>query len=505
MGPSDRSTARRVRDLTVLNESIRALTSTLELPVVLRIVCECVKRFTKAEALSLLLYDRERDELVFSATENLCDRVMMAPRNERGIAAWVAQTGQSMLVNGVASDPRFRDASPRRGDFPVRDVLAAPVSRDGAVLGVLELVNRYGGGEFTENDRTRLQTLATDIGRNLDPTEAAHDAHALRRIFEQAADVVPSMGASLVLYDAPGGAPIADITRTVSHHLLDGVRIRCDRGIAGWVARHREAVRIDDVASDPRFDTEIRERTGFVPRCMLCVPLVCKDQLLGVLQVINKTGSGRFTDAELELVQALADHAAIAIENAALHAEVKRASITDDLTGLGNTRLLHQVLPELLARESTVSLIVLDLDFLKAVVDRHGHLIGSRTIRQVGRIIASFLGPGDVAARFGGDEFVVILPATGAAAALERAERIRRAIADCRTLDDSDVDISAVTASLGVASYPAHGRDLTSLFHAADMALYEVKRRGKNAVALGSEGKPGEPGVREGAGREGVT
>jgi diguanylate cyclase (GGDEF)-like protein len=222
---------------------------------------------------------------------------------------------------------------------------------------------------------------------------------------------------------------------------------------------------------------------------------VCKDQLLGVLQVINKTGGATFTDAELGLVQALADHAAVAIENAALHAEVKRASITDDLTGLGNTRLLHQVLPELLAREDTVSLIVLDLDFLKAVVDRHGHLIGSRTIRQVGRIIASFLGPGDVAARYGGDEFVVILPATGAAAAVERAEQIRRAIADCRTLDDSDVDISGVTASLGVASYPTHGRDLTSLFHAADMALYEVKRCGKNGVALGSEGQPGESPV----------
>ncbi len=229
MGPSDRSTARRVRDLTVLNESIRALTSTLELPIVLRIVCDCVKRFTKAEALSLLLYDRERDELVFSATENLCDRVLMAPRDERGIAAWVARTGQSMLVTDVASDPRFRDASPRRADVPVRDVLAAPVARGGVVLGVLELVNRYGGGAFTESDRTRLQTLATEIGQRLEPTEVAHDARALEAIFEQVADVVPSVGASLVLYDAPGGTPIADITRTVSHHLLDGVRIRCDR------------------------------------------------------------------------------------------------------------------------------------------------------------------------------------------------------------------------------------------------------------------------------------
>src|SRR6185503_11459702 len=98
------------------------------------------------------------------------------------------------------------------------------------------------------------------------------------------------------------------------------------------------------------------------------------------------------------------------------------ASLTDDLTGLGNTRAFHRVLPPLLVGRPPVSLLVLDLDHLKEVVDTHGHLVGSRAIATVGRLIAEQLRPGDVAARFGGDEFVVVLPSTETEAARLVAE-----------------------------------------------------------------------------------
>ena len=107
------------------------------------------------------------------------------------------------------------------------------------------------------------------------------------------------------------------------------------------------------------------------------------------------------------------------------------ASLTDDLTGLGNTRRFHRDLPRLLAQSLPLSILVLDLDHLKEVVDTHGHLVGSRTIATVGRLIAEQLRPGDVGARFGGDEFVAVLPSTDTDPARDVAERIRAAVAAC--------------------------------------------------------------------------
>jgi diguanylate cyclase (GGDEF)-like protein len=262
------------------------------------------------------------------------------------------------------------------------------------------------------------------------------------------------------------------------------VRLRTDAGIAGWVARHREPVRLDDASSDPRHYPVLAERTGLRPRSMLCVPIIKKDELLGVLQAINKLDGSSFTEDELRLATTLADHAAIAIENARLYREARLAAITDDLTGLYNTRYFNATLPALLAKDGPVSLLVLDLDNFKALVDLHGHLAGSRTIGLVGRLIAGVIRPGDLAARFGGDEFVVILPGTDAASARALAEAIRQRVAEMRILDGTDVDLSAITASVGLATFPDHAEDATGLFRAADAAMYAVKRNGKNGVSV---------------------
>jgi len=213
--------------------------------------------------------------------------------------------------------------------------------------------------------------------------------------------------------------------------------------------------------------------------------MLSKGRLLGVIQVINKFDRTSFDEVELRLAQTLADHAAIAIENGELYQQAYLASITDDLTGLRNTRYFNRALPDLLRRGGPVALMVLDLDNFKEVVDTHGHLAGSRTISFIGKIIGRLVRPGDVAARFGGDEFVAVLPGADSQAALRIAESIRAAVEAATYLDEEDgVDISGVTASLGVAVYPEHAGDAECLFRAADNAMYSVKRASKNAVAL---------------------
>ena len=251
----------------------------------------------------------------------------------------------------------------------------------------------------------------------------------MRKLLARAVAAVPSEAASLLLIDPAGRELVFRASRDVQPGMIDGLRIPTDRGIAGWVARHREAVRLDDVMNDPRHFIEFGRQTGLVPRTMICVPMVSKDTLRGVIQMINKVDGSSFTEAELEHAQTLADHAAIAIENASLYHQAYLASITDDLTGLGNTRHFNRSLTELIGRGGLVSLVIFDLDNFKAVVDGYGHLVGSRTIAQIGRTVARLIRPGDVAARFGGDEFVIVLPDTDAAAALRIAEAIRAAVA----------------------------------------------------------------------------
>lgn len=485
-GGARRTTADELLESRTVIDLIRTLTSTLELPEILRIVLGRLKSLTQAEALSLMLYDPERDELVFAATETLRENAIVGLRvpPSTSVASWVAHRGESAIVNDVQHDARFYPEIDRITQFTTRNLLSVPLFRDGRVIGVLQVANRYKGGDFDERDRTSLEGLAREAGEGCDPEALSRDTEAMRTLLARAVTAAPSEAASLLLVDPAGRELVFRASRTIQPGMIDGMRLPTDRGIAGWVARNREAVRLDDVASDPRHFSAVGEQTGLTPRTMICVPMVSKGTLRGVIQILNKVDGSTFSDGELSLAQVLADHAAIAIENASLYRQAYLASITDDLTGLGNTRHFHRSLAEALRRCGSVSLIVLDLDQFKAVVDRYGHLAGSRAIAQIGRIISRLTRPGDVAARYGGDEFVIVLPDTDAEHAYPIAEWVRKAIEACQSLDGEDIDLSRVTASVGVATYPLHARDAESLFREADAAMYAAKRAGKNRVVV---------------------
>ena len=405
----------------------------------------------------------------------------------------MAYRGESAVVNDVQRDPRFYPEIDRLTQFTTRNLLSVPLSRRDRVVGVLQVANRYGGGDFDPDDRSRLETLAREVGQDCDPDTLCPDTEVMRGLLARVVTAVPSEAAALLLLDPAGRELVFRASRTIQPGMIDGMRLPTDRGIAGWVARNRQAVRLDDVASDPRHFSAVGQQTGLAPRTMICVPMISKGTLRGVIQILNKVDGSTFSEAELSLAQVLADHAAIAIENASLYRQAYLASITDDLTGLGNTRHFHRSLAEALARGGPVSLVVLDLDHFKAVVDRYGHLAGSRSIAQIGRRSPAWSDRATWRRATAATSSSSCCPATDVEQAHPIAESIRKAIEACQSLEGEDVDLSRVTASVGVATFPLHAGDAESLFRQADAAMYAAKRAGKNRVMVAPLPSPDRP------------
>lgn len=253
------------------------------------------------------------------------------------------------------------------------------------------------------------------------------------------------------------------------------------------MAQNQQPVIVADAASDQRFFKGVDQRTGFRTQSIIATPLISRGRLLGVVEIMNKMGDAPFDDKDLELLQILADHAAIAIENARLYEKAQRLAITDDLTGLYNSRHCDLFMKEALKKARSaglpLSIIFIDLDHMKEVDDSYGHLLGGQTLREVAERIAALVRSPDMASRYGGDEYVMVLPGKGPEAALKLAEEIRVRIAAEPFLTAEKLSCR-LTASIGIACYPQHGGTTDELLSKADKAMYRVKETGKNRVEL---------------------
>lgn len=272
---------------------------------------------------------------------------------------------------------------------------------------------------------------------------------------------------------------------------LKGKRFGIGEGVAGRAAQRRQPVILDEAGGG---DESLPDLPKSLPRCsVLAMPLLSRGRLIGVLVTVGRQRIGCFTNRDARLLSILLEPAALAIDNALLLKKSEELSVTDDLTKLYNSRYLNATLRREVERSkryrTPVSLIFLDLDGFKNVNDEHGHLWGSRTLVEVGRVIGSTVREIDVVSRFGGDEFTVILPQTGPEGAAIIAERIRQKITETTFLASYGLNVR-ITASLGIASFPDHGRTKDDLLARADQAMYSVKGHGKNGVALAETESP---------------
>jgi diguanylate cyclase (GGDEF)-like protein len=260
------------------------------------------------------------------------------------------------------------------------------------------------------------------------------------------------------------------------------IRIKVGNGIAGQVALTKKPMVVDDVRSCKYFNDKIDLLTGKVTRSVMCVPLIFGNEAVGVIEAINPY---RTSKKALSLLMFVADYAAIAVENTRRYHDIKSLAIKDNLTGLYNTRYLYQALNDIFESckngESHFSLIFMDLDNFKKVVDAHGHLNGSQAIQEVAATIRDSLTEPEFGVSYGGDEFVVVLPGYNKERGLKKAEEIHTLMNKTVYLSNKGLNVS-ISASFGVAAYPEDATNLTRLLSVADKAMFQIKDRGKNAV-----------------------
>ncbi len=264
--------------------------------------------------------------------------------------------------------------------------------------------------------------------------------------------------------------------------------VRFGEGLVGRVAERRIPLLVRDGARDPRLTPDERQRRAG-PFSMMLLPLVAGDETVGVAQ-FERDAPGAFTNRDLDRVRTLAGLAAATIANVHSHRDVYQQAVTDGLTGLYNRRYMQEVLLEERRRAHRyghpLSVIMLDVDNFKTYNDTYGHVQGDVLLRMAAALLRASVRDVDIVGRYGGEEFIIVLPETPSAEAYLAAERLRLTVA--RTVFPgfpSDPDLAVFkTISLGVATFPEVTDDPQALVTLADNALYRAKRGGRNRTVM---------------------
>lgn len=438
---------------------------------------------------------------------------------DNGLLWQIIRQGNVFSVRDLQRDPRFETAWRQWYLEVLKSDLWCPLIKNGEVLGILTLGEKYDGSQISENEYPFLQELASIATTNIDSTLKYEKNHRILRNIQTlydvnqqlahvndfkrlcvetlatAVDAVSAQKGNLMLLNKETGqleikVVWGNIPRHVRDDINNGIKstktFSLGEGIAGQCAMERRPIR----KNDKKYIEQVGKNIVY---CICCVPLMRGDSLEGVIALTNKVRTddngdrvldeiGRFTEEDLSLCQGLADQAAVNLHKSRLY----NKSITDEMTGLYNTRHFEDSLLTMLDNAShtgkPVCLAVSDIDHFKKFNDTHGHKAGDAVLQQVARVMQSCIrgDRGDMVFRYGGEEFCMLLPDTEPEEAADLMESYRKRIESHVVVHDGKE--MSVTVSIGVSCAPKDTRNENKMFERADECLYVAKQNGRNQV-----------------------
>ncbi len=476
-----------------LNEVITVLSSALDLSTILKNLVRLAVELVGADAGALGMVDEETNLMTYPYLYNLPETANISDEPQGNSLAWqIWNTGQSVVLDDYASDPHARR---EWLDAGVHTFIGVPVvsgmDRVGA-LGIFSYDTRH---RFSVRELALVESVArqaglaiqnarlyADVRRQAEESETLRQAasavisaldlnQVLERILVNMQRVLPYHSASIFLQETNGMRLVAGSGHPYPD-LIYGRLFPAENELFQELFRTRRPIIIEDARTDRRYIGwgEVAYTRGW-----LCVPLIVRGSIIGCV-CLDSTEIGAYQERDAQLLQAFANEAAIAIENARLFQQVRQMAITDPLTGLFNRRHFFEAARVEFERsrryQHKLALIMMDVDFFKQVNDRHGHMVGDSVLLALAQLFHENLREVDLVARYGGEEFVILLPETDTTRAVQVAERIRQALLK-PILRQRNLEVT-ISISFGVAD--ANGcADLETLIHHADEALYSTK------------------------------
>jgi diguanylate cyclase (GGDEF)-like protein len=501
---------RRAAELTELLKACRDLSDILNPNELYATLAGIIRNKFGISKLGLFVYDPEKEtfELVFSY--GLGKLNFKFKRGRKNLWETILQDKPFAVVD-QSGDPLFPKFLEKQDLKILPSRLWAPLVMRGEVIGLLTMGPKPGNLTFDDFDLYFLQQITAqaavsintcrlyerrkrekeDLDKTLQNLSLLYSIgkamnyisdlkNLLQYILSQAIDITSAEKGSIMLYnletDRLNIRVLAGLDDTEYQEKVNNNEIRCrsfkpGEGIAGRVFMTSQPMIVNNIREDDLF---IKSETSYV-RSIACIPMIVYSDVIGVINVTNKKRGKEFTDEDVEMLKAVADQAAVAVNKAQLW----DMAVTDSLTGLYVRRYFMVKLQEEIHRaeryNKRLSVIMADLDRFKKINDTYGHDAGDRALKTISKFLQKNIRDVDAIARYGGEEFVMLIPDADKEAAFCLAERLREELAKVKL-----EDLPPVTISLGIATFPSDGADLEELIKRADAAMYEAKQQGRN-------------------------
>jgi len=496
----------REEQLDLVNRLTRIISSSLDIDEVYEGFAEELRRVMDVDWASVVLIKGK--ELRFYAMSSKIRSAWEPGQSiplEGTATAWVATTKEALVEPDLAQERKFwtGEYHLKQG---IRSIVYLPLLAKGEAFGAL-LIGSTRPNAYKERELALLEHISGQIAMPIQNAILFEESEqrrellaAISRLTRVISSDVDLKGVfqtfarelrALVDFDRLSIGSIEGdrvrfmaVSSEVKTELKRGSTYPLSGSATGWVAEHRETLIEADLARERLFpidETKLKEGL----RSSIHVPLFSKGKVFGTLN-LSSTRPNAFGEREREILEQLAAQIAGAIENTRLYEHIQGEARTDGLTGLFNRHYFNERLEEEIRRHSryggSFSVVVLDLDSFKLYNEIHGHLAGDALLKEVGAVIRSSVREADLAFRYGGDEFVLLLPEADANNAYSVAERVRQRLAARMARRRI-----SVTASLGLAVWPLHGITGDEIVKAADAAVFQAKDSGGNRVCLSSE------------------